>query len=207
MPSDSDPQPSDLRGQECRERKRAVRERALAARDELSQGSRAEKSARITETLLAHPFCDHGAAVMAYASIQSEFDTRALIETALAAGRVVALPRIVAPRVMIAVQITDPGRDLEPGRFGIPTPVDGLETIPPSAFGCVLVPGSAFDLLGRRLGYGGGFYDTFLAQTAADCPYVAAAFEAQLVDEVPVEPHDCTMDLLVTESRVVEFSG
>jgi 5-formyltetrahydrofolate cyclo-ligase len=195
--------PDDGQNQACRARKQAVREHALAARDALSESERADKSTRIVDTLRTLPHCA-GGAVMAYASFRSEFDTRPLIETLLADGRAVALPRIVAPRVMIAVQVTDLDADVEPGRFGIPTPVDGLETLPPSAFACVLVPGAAFDLEGRRIGYGGGFYDAFLAQAAPGCRRVAAAFEAQLVDDVPVEPHDLTMHVLVTETRVVE---
>jgi 5-formyltetrahydrofolate cyclo-ligase len=186
-------------------RKRALRERALAARDALPAAARAAKSARITTALLELAECSRSRSVMAYVPVRSEFDTRALLERLLAAGVLLALPRITAPRLMEAVPITDLSRDLVPGRFGIPAPRQGLEPVSPSVFDCVVVPGSAFDLQGRRCGYGGGYYDGLLSQTKVDCHRVAAAFEAQLVDEVPQEPHDLPVHLIVTESRVVDL--
>ena len=187
------------------DRKRALRERALAARDALPTAARAAKSARITAALLDLAECSRSGYVMAYVPVRSEFDTRTLLERLLAAGVVLALPRITAPRLMETVPVTDLSRDLVPGRFGIPAPRDGLEPVSPSVFDCVVVPGSAFDLRGRRCGYGGGYYDGLLSQTRADCHRVAPAFEAQLVDEVPQEPHDLPVHLIVTEARVVDL--
>jgi len=186
-------------------RKRAVRERALAARDALPAAVRAEKSARITAALVALDECACARRVMAYVPVRSEFDTRPLLERLLAAGVVLALPRITGPRVMVAARVTDLARDLVPGTFGIPAPRDRLETLSPEALDCVLVPGSAFDLEGRRCGYGGGYYDNLVALMRPDCHRVAAAFDVQVVDEVPAEPHDLPVHLLVTESRAVDF--
>lgn len=185
-------------------RKRAVRARALALRDGLAAAERAAKSARITETLLTLPECSQAHTVMGYVPVRSEFDTRSLLQRLLDAGIVLALPRIVGPRVMVAARVTDLGRDLVPGTFGIPAPRDDLEAVPPTLLDCVLVPGSAFDLRGGRSGYGGGYYDNLLALTRPDCHRVAAAFDVQIVDEVPAEPHDLPIHVLVTESRVVD---
>lgn len=186
-------------------RKRAVRTRALAARDALPAAARAEKSARITAALVALDECARARCVMAYVPVRSEFDTRPLLERLLAAGVVLALPRITGPRVMVAARVTDLARDLVPGAYGIPAPRDGLETLSPDALDCVLVPGSAFDLEGRRCGYGGGYYDNLVALMRPDCHRVAAAFDVQVVDEVPAEPHDLPVHLLVTETRAVDF--
>jgi 5-formyltetrahydrofolate cyclo-ligase len=65
------------------------------------------------------------------------------------------------------------------------------------------VPGAAFDAAGRRCGYGGGFYDSYLPRTRPGIPWVALAFEAQLVDELPYEPHDLAVGAIVTEARVI----
>ncbi len=186
-------------------RKRAVRARALAARDSLPAAARAAKSARITAALTALDECGQARCVMAYVPVRSEFDTRSLLERLLAAGVVLALPRIVGPRVMVAARVDDLERDLAPGAFGIPAPRDGLEALSPTLLDCVLVPGSAFDLEGRRCGYGGGYYDNLLALTRPDCHRVAAAFDVQVVDQVPDEPHDLPVHLLVTETRVVDL--
>jgi 5-formyltetrahydrofolate cyclo-ligase len=186
-------------------RKRAVRERALAARDALPAAARAAKSARITAALVTLDECALARCVMAYVPVRSEFDTRPLLERLLAAGVVLALPRITGPRLMVAARVTDLARDLVPGAFGIPAPREGLEALPPDALDCVLVPGSAFDLEGRRCGYGGGYYDNLVALMRPDCHRVAAAFDVQVVDQVPAEPHDLPVHLLVTETRAFDF--
>jgi 5-formyltetrahydrofolate cyclo-ligase len=67
----------------------------------------------------------------------------------------------------------------------------------------VLVPGLAFDATGRRLGYGGGYYDRLLPFLSPAAPRVAGAFEAQIVDSVPTAPHDITVDCIVTEQRTL----
>jgi 5-formyltetrahydrofolate cyclo-ligase len=187
------------------ERKRSVRARALAARDGIPAAARAAKSARITAALLELAECTRARTVMAYVPVGSEFDTRSLLERLLADGVVLALPRITAPHTMDAVPVTDLDDDLVPGRFDIPAPREGLRPLPPSVFDCVVVPGAAFDLRGGRCGYGGGFYDTLLAHTRQGCHLVAPAFEAQLVDDVPREPHDLAVQLIVTEERIVDL--
>jgi 5-formyltetrahydrofolate cyclo-ligase len=70
----------------------------------------------------------------------------------------------------------------------------------PSAIDVVIVPGTAFTLDGHRLGQGGGWYDRFLAQLTPACLKVGVCFGPQLVPELPVEPHDVRLDLVVTEA-------
>jgi len=65
----------------------------------------------------------------------------------------------------------------------------------------VLVPGVAFDVEGRRIGYGGGYYDRLLALLSSNVRRVAGAFEVQVVDRVPAAEHDLAIEALVTESR------
>ncbi len=67
----------------------------------------------------------------------------------------------------------------------------------------VIVPGLAFTAAGDRLGQGGGWYDRFLAHVRADCTTVGVCFAEQLVDSLPVEPHDVTLDHVVTDRGVV----
>jgi 5-formyltetrahydrofolate cyclo-ligase len=181
----------------------AARERALAARDALSPAERAASSLRVAERLLGLPQVRGARAVLGFSSFGTEIDTRPVLERLLAAHVLVALPRIVGKRAMVAQLVSDLERDLEPGRWGIPQPREGLEQVPPERFDCVLVPGSAFDEQARRCGYGGGFYDSYLPRTRTGCFWVAPAFEAQVVDEIPQEPHDLRVHALVTERRVI----
>lgn len=84
------------------------------------------------------------------------------------------------------------------GPHGVRTPTG--DPIDPNTLDLVLVPGLAFDLAGRRLGRGGGFYDRFLAELPAATTLVGVCFEAQLVDRVPTDPHDARVRMLITES-------
>ena len=92
-----------------------------------------------------------------------------------------------------------------PGYCTIPEPSEehargnGLD---PDQLDLIILPGSVFDLSGGRFGYGGGFYDRLLAQIP-DAHRVALAFDLQVVDELPLQPHDELLDMIITESRVI----
>ena len=66
----------------------------------------------------------------------------------------------------------------------------------------VIVPGVAFTAEGDRLGQGGGWYDRFLTEIRPDCPAIGVGFAPQIVDSLPVEPHDVRLDLVVTDEGV-----
>jgi 5-formyltetrahydrofolate cyclo-ligase len=127
-----------------------------------------------------------------------------LIDWWLAHGIAVALPRIIGPRHMEAFAVTHPTADLIPGFYGIPEPRKGLAPVDPAVIDVVIVPGSAFDRAGGRIGYGGGFYDGFLRRLRPDAQRIGIGFEAQLVERVPREAHDLCVDLVVTEARTIE---
>jgi len=180
-----------------------LRRRALAARDALADAERVRLSAAICTRAAALPELESAATVMLYASFRSEVETTALFSWARNAGKTVCTPRVLGPRLMAAYLIGDPETDLVPGAWGIPEPREGLAEVPPERIDAVVVPGSAFDCTGNRCGYGGGFYDTYLPRTRPGIPWVALAFEAQLVDELPCEPHDLACGVLVTEERTI----
>lgn len=136
--------------------------------------------------------------------VRGEWDASLVARAALATGRMVVLPRVDAPARMLALhRIDDLARDVAPGRHGIPEPRPECEPIAPDAIDWVLVPGVAFDTLGHRLGYGGGYYDRLLPLLAPGAARVAGAFELQIVDAVPHAAHDLPVDAIVTESRQI----
>ncbi|HDH96432.1 MAG TPA: 5-formyltetrahydrofolate cyclo-ligase [Proteobacteria bacterium] len=98
----------------------------------------------------------------------------------------------------------DLNRDLAPGAFGIPEPRGAeLPEVDEDEIELVVTPGAAFDMLGYRLGYGGGFYDRLFAQIRPDCLKVGIAFSFQLVDSVPHEPTDVPVDIVVTDQHII----
>jgi 5-formyltetrahydrofolate cyclo-ligase len=72
----------------------------------------------------------------------------------------------------------------------------------PGSIDVVIVPGTAFTPAGDRLGQGGGWYDRFLAAVRPDCLNVGVAFAPQVVESLPVEPHDLKVDVVVTDESV-----
>ncbi len=183
--------------------KRAVRARVLAARDALPAAERARLSTLVCARAAGLPeLCDASSAML-FASFRSEVDTDALVRSFLRRGVTVALPRVRGPRLLEAVLVADPQTDLAPGRWGIPEPRDDLPVVGPERLDVVVVPGVAFSVGGERCGYGGGFYDAFLRRLTPGTPRLALAFEVQVVDDLPVEPHDVAIDAIVTETRVI----
>ena len=137
----------------------------------------------------------------------SEWDTRALLEAALARAKTVALPRVNLETGMLDIcAITRLEHDAAPGYRGIPEPSAHCELLDVASIDWVLVPGVAFDRDGHRIGYGGGYYDRLLPLLRADAHRVAGAFELQLVDHVPAASHDVAVDAVVTEARSISIA-
>ena len=185
--------------------KPALRHEILARRDALGEDERRAKSAAIAARLKVQP--EYGAArtVLFYVSFRSEAATRQIIEDALREGKRVLAPKVdrKAHRLKL-FEITSVARDLEAGYMGIYEPVEGPGgEVDPSEVDMVVLPGVGFDSAGRRLGYGGGYYDRLIERLRPKVPLVALAFELQVVDEVPCEEHDKRVDRIITEARVI----
>lgn len=186
---------------DLRTRKDTARRLALARRTRLSRAERREASAAITERLFALSDVSAARTLLAYASTPAEASTDQIVGRALAEGRTVLLPYVAGPGELRAAPI-DSLADLAPGYRGIREPA-ARAPVDASTADVVLVPGVAFDTAGRRLGYGGGFYDAFLASLPRRVVRIGIAFDVQVVDEVPAGEGDERVDLVVTEVRVL----
>ena len=139
--------------------------------------------------------------VMAYAAIPPEVDLSTVLEAILAAGKTLILPRCEEDGVMTARRIDDLGQ-LVSGAYGIPEPTTDAPVLSAKEIALILVPGLAFDAAGRRLGRGKGYYDRFLAGFCGKTMGICG----QLIQEIPVEPHDITMDAIATDHGII-FCG
>jgi len=189
-----------------RERKRSLRDAILETRDALDPAWREEASAAIAARIGEDAFFHRARTVLLTLPFRSEWNAMRIVERALATGKTVGAPRVdTRARMLRALAIDDPARDIEAGYRGIPEPRAGCRAIALAHVDWVLVPGVAFDAAGRRLGYGGGYYDRLLPLLPATAPRVAGAFDAQIVDAVPAAAHDIGVDCVVTESRTLPF--
>jgi 5-formyltetrahydrofolate cyclo-ligase len=114
----------------------------------------------------------------------------------------VALPRVRGPQELEAVDY-EPGDPMRETSFGALEPAAG-PAVDPARLDVVLMPGVAFDRWGRRIGYGGGFYDRFLRSVRPTAPRIAIAFDVQVVDEdLPAGAFDLPVHVVVTETRLL----
>lgn len=130
---------------------------------------------------------------MFYLAYNGEVETRQMIREALKKGKIVAVP-VCEPkyRKIIPSQI-GPDTQFKRGPYGIEEPVI-LKPLPVAALDLVIVPGVAFDIKGRRLGRGKGYYDYFLKDIPSKTVVLGLAFNFQIVKHLPVLPHDVSLD-------------
>jgi 5-formyltetrahydrofolate cyclo-ligase len=190
------------------EAKAALRRAVLRRRAALPEEERALLSGRIVATILNLPTYKNADVVLAYASFGTELQTDELLWRVLNDGKVLVLPRVEGSALGL-YEVQDLTSDLAPGTWGIREPEpDRCPAVDRGGVGFALIPGVAFDRGGRRLGYGGGFYDRLLAGGLPDgTPLVSGAFEVQILDEVPTDPHDAPVDVVVTEREVYARGG
>lgn len=186
--------------------KKDLRAAVLARRDAMSPAARATASRLIREKLLALPALGSASRVATYMSFGAELDTHDFFTALLAAGKIPLLPRIDRARRALVLHEVTGEADLVQGVWGIREPRADAPEAAMESVDFMLMPGLAFDPFGNRLGYGAGYYDRLLAEAGAKPLRVAAAFDCQVVDAVPVGASDRRVHLLLTESRTFTFS-
>lgn len=144
--------------------------------------------------------------LLAYAALRDEVDTSPGWEAWRNLGWVIAVP-VPDPtreRTLLAARVTA-RTHWQVGAFGTRDPQPPLDLVPLAELSAVLVPARAVDPAGRRLGRGGGFYDTLLASLPTQVRVAAVVFDCQRVAEVPVEAHDARVPQVLAECQ--EDSG
>ena len=184
------------------EAKTALRREMRARLQNLTRAERAAASALICERVRAQALWHSAQTVLLFAPMPDEVDVWPLLTMAVGQGKAVALPRFdPVQRCYVAAHVKDLESDLITGAFGIREPSPHCPQIPLASLDLVLVPGLAFDATGRRLGRGKGFYDRLLANVPGiKC---GVAFGVHLAAEVPSEPHDVRMAVVITETNSV----
>lgn len=168
----------------------------------LSAQERDKQACAITAKVLADPAFRQARTVFCYCSTEQEIDTRAILCEALAQGKRVSVPRTRGEGKMDACAITSL-KQLRPAVYGIEEPDSDCPVIPPDQIDLCIIPCLAADRDGFRLGYGGGYYDRFLCQTAAVRMVLCA--QDRLLVHLPSQEHDIACDIILTESQVIRF--
>ena len=188
-----------------RARKERLRKRVLAARMGLDRGQVEVGGQAILEKVLGLEAYRRAKLVHTYVSSkENEVDTRALICTCLKQGKRVAVPVVMPGTKTLAHALIDGLDQLVVGPWGLAQPDPAVATwLPTEArIDLVVVPGLAFDRRGHRIGWGGGYYDRFLAQVQT--VKIGLCYDELVLDCIPGEPHDVPVDLVVAETAIYQ---
>lgn len=180
--------------------KAELRARLREIRASISEAEAACQARMAAEWVTEWPVYRRAERVLLYLPLPGELDTAALLDYTLAEGKQLLVPRCEAGGKMQAVPVED-WRSLIPGRLGLREPAKTLPAADPKGIDLALVPGVAFDLSGRRLGYGKGYFDRFLPRTGATVAGVA--YVEQILASLPAEAHDVRVEYLVTARGVL----
>ncbi len=131
--------------------------------------------------------------IHSYLTMNSEVNVLPLLLRAITNDLVIAVPKALGGRQMQNLVLRDL-KNMESGIFNTYHPKDSEEFT--GYYDLIIVAGLAFDIAGGRVGYGGGYYDTFLAEQE-EALKIGVCFPFQIIEKVPVEPHDIKMDLIL----------
>jgi 5-formyltetrahydrofolate cyclo-ligase len=187
---------SDSTGDEKAILRRQLRDKVKG----LSPTERAEASAQIRLRLMEQPLWSASQSILLFVPTSDEPDVWPLVVEALTLGKNVVLPRYSSDHdLYFAGQIRQIPDDLQSGRFGVREPGTHCPAFNLKQLDLALVPGIGFTLDGGRLGRGKGYYDRLLSGVPGiKC---GVAFDCQVVERFPLEPHDVRLNAILTPMR------
>lgn len=182
-------------------RKEELRQASKAIRSDLTPRQKSRWDTAILRHFINLPAYQNCHTLLTYASLPGEVDTFALMEEAWRAGKRVAVPYCVPGTRLMEFYLIESPEELAPSAYGIlePDPARSQKLTDFSGSACV-VPGLAFNCIGYRLGYGGGYYDRFLAGPYAGNPSIGLCYGVCMVKFLPIGTYDRPCDFLVTET-------
>lgn len=175
--------------------KQALRKQMLECRRCLSAEEVSKKSKCIIDKILETDSYKKAGCIYAYISTRNEVDLQALIEDAWTEGKRVAVPKVCGQDM--SFYYIESYADLAKGNFGILEPKDGtMQAEEKDAL--MLIPGVAYDRVGNRIGYGGGYYDRYLSKEHSHY-IIAPSYGFQIIDTLASEEHDIQVDKIISE--------
>lgn len=187
-----------------RELKNSIRQILRQRKDLMSPESRLEKSERICRHIMNH--IRDGETVMVYTSKEKEVNTLSLITSLLERGNPVIVPIIVKEDVSLRLSYLSDLSSLVSSTFGVPEPIGNEIPASGDAVDTIILPVHGFDRTGRRIGYGAGYYDRFLAKNRK-LRKIGIAFSCQELETLPADEYDIPMDCIITEEGIVYQDG
>lgn len=185
--------------------KSEARKKILGIRNNLKLEEVEQKSKIIMDKITSLDEYKDSKVVFIYMSFKNEVKTYDLIERMLIENKRVVIPYTDTKNtVIIPSEIKSLKDDLVLNPFGYYEPVlEKAKQVEIEELDLIIAPGVVFDDSLNRVGFGKGYYDRILSKKRKDTRVIAVAFEFQVLDEVPTEPHDIKMDMIITEERII----
>lgn len=180
-------------------RKRLIDERRTYSKEEIQRNS-----AIITQRLFELDEIHRAKIISTYLGREDEVQTMDIIQKSWAAGMTVIVPVVDADRANIFFSELKDLNHLKKGLYDILEPMsEKISVSSLTSADVIIVPGLGWDSQGHRLGHGLGFYDRALERVPYQSTIVGLAFEWQVLESIPIESHDRSVDVIVTENRLI----
>lgn len=183
--------------------KKEIREEILKKRANLDKKNHKLEGDKILNKIMESDSYKNARNIFIFISFGSEINTHDFIRKSLSLGKNISVPVTFLDEKIMKASSLKSFSDLKPGAYNILAPSeDKIEFIDEGSIDLVIVPGAAFDRSGYRIGYGGGYYDKFLAPLK-EVKKIGIAFSFQIVNEIPISKYDIPVNLIYTENEII----
>ncbi|WP_170265009.1 5-formyltetrahydrofolate cyclo-ligase [Salibacter halophilus] len=181
--------------------KKTLRKKILAERDAQSKAEREAKDKQIWNRLFNTEEYQKSTTIFVFISFKSEVFTHAAIEKMLKDGKRVCVPVIPRKNDPMEARYIEQISDLKMGLYNIMEPPASAEKANQKEIDLIIAPGAVFTRKGKRIGYGGGYYDRFLSKFNGDI--IAICYDLQIVDDFRIDEWDVKIQKIITENELI----
>ncbi len=190
--------------EEIQEAKRQIREEMARMLASISEADLAEKRRQIEARLFDFANFQEARIPLLYIHGPGELDSGSILQRCRDENKIVILPfRAKESGRLTLMKVDDLKRDLRSGGESLEPDPKRCKKVPLECIEIAIIPGIAFDEKGGRLGKGSAYYDRLIPKLPATTRKVALTLEGQLLSQIPVEPHDRSVDIIITEERII----
>lgn len=193
--------------------KNNLRNEFMSKRENLKNKIIIDKSKRIISNFLRTDFYKKNNKIFIYVSYKNEVKTHDLIKKMLKDKKEVYVPNPNPETKEMEAVLIKNFDDLTEGNYGILEPINSNFKLEPYFLDLIIVPGLVFSHKGFRIGYGGGFYDRFLARAKtknSDPLKISFVYKEFIIDKIPTNQYDLPVDYIITEEKIInckQFRG
>jgi 5-formyltetrahydrofolate cyclo-ligase len=184
------------------EAKAALRLKARSARAAILNSTRSDAAKAVAEHFFKAVTLAPGEIVAGYWRIKDEMDCQPILIRLMDSFQPVCLPVVLGDDLPLELRLWEQGAPLYEAGFGTLAPSELSPQVEPDV---IVMPLLGFDKRGTRLGYGGGYYDRTLERLSRRPRLVGIAYAVQELEDIPREPHDVPLDMIVTEAGARNF--